>query len=168
MSLVLGSRKTKRATLRGRHAVWPVIWLTVCLILCALPVIRAALGNIPGDNAAMAVLALVTLGMLPMAAVSWRPTGALGRFAKFFTVLTLVASSLWFGFSSIGVMSPDRGAHFAAEARSEGGKFLSGLTHFYSVPQRPEPRWIHPGSQPLDVPLDALREQLRRDGMLNE
>ncbi len=172
MSLLLGKKASvppKRAALKGRAQRWPVIWLTVCLVACALPVTLAALEHTSGDNAALGVLALVALGLLPMAVVSWRPTGTFGRFLKFFTVLALVASALWTGFCSVGVMSNERGGEFASGARSEGKKFLQGLTHFYPKPARPaEPRWINPGSQPLDIPLDALREQLRRDGMLNE
>ncbi len=167
--LNLGRKKNPIAVVGAVEHQWPTLWALCCLIAGLVPVGLALVGHLPGERAAMGVLALVAVGLLPMAMIVWAPKGRLGRLLKAGTVVGLLGGALWMSLCSVGVLSAERGGQMASRAAQEGGQFMQGLSHYYPQPQKSvEPRWIRPGSQPLDTPLDALRAQLQREGRLRE
>jgi hypothetical protein len=161
-------RKPQTAQVGEIEHTWPTLWALCCLIGGLVPVGLAVVGHLPGERAAMGVLALVAVGIVPMAMIVWAPKGRLSRLLKAGSVVGLFGAGLWLSLCSVGVMSAERGVALSSGIRQEGVQFLNGLNHFYPQPESPEPRWIRPGSQPFDIPLDALREELHRKGRLND
>jgi hypothetical protein len=143
---------------------WPVIWLACCLAGALLAIGAALVGLISGEQAAEGCLAFVSIGVWPMLMYA----NFLTRWVRVPMGLALVGAGLWFGFCAVGVMSPERGADLVGASQEEAGRFVGGLSHEWEKPTWKQPPWIKPGSQPIPIPLSALREQLRREGRLNE
>lgn len=159
----LGRQQNQPVVAKEIRHTWPVIWLVCCLAFAVVAIVAALVGQITGEQAAMACLAMVSIGLWPMLLQAKIP-----RLIRAPLALALVGLGLWFGFCAVGVMSTERGSTMAQSAKVETGRFLGGLSHQWEKPSWEEPTWIKPGSRPPSIPLDAVRERLRQKGRLNE